>query len=181
MAQQPVMSTPEALAGAIGALGQRLTAAETARGNQLMVAEERVNALEARTTELTTELALQQGKLSETIAQLQTKFAELNRQYDALAVLAGGREARDSSQIVDLKGLGKPDNFHGEATKWRDWKFKFLAYMSCVSRPLGELMTSWEDQEISHEFESLTEEHKVLSTKLSYVLILICKDKDQHV
>ena len=113
------------LSEGLAALSQRFESAEETRNGQLRVAEERVSKLEARTTELTTELSKQQGRLSETISQLQDKFKELERQQEALTVLASSRGGSASSSsgadVIDTRNIGKPPNFHGEHARWRDW------------------------------------------------------------
>ena len=37
-----------------------------------------------------------------------------------------------STSLVDTRILGKPDQFHGDSTKYPDWSFKLKSYMGAV-------------------------------------------------
>ena len=40
----------------------------------------------------------------------------------------------------DTRLLGRPDTYHGDSAKWRDWKLGFTAFCGAVNERMEQLM-----------------------------------------
>ena len=50
--------------------------------------------------------------------------------------------------LVDTRVLGKPDTFHGEAVKWKDWWIIFRSYCGTISIVLAQWMAKVEEETV---------------------------------
>ena len=69
-------------------------------------------------------------QLTETVRALQGRQGQLEQELVASRAAAAGRQA-DRPVLgvgIDTRLLGKPQEFHGEAEKWKDWAAVFRGY-----------------------------------------------------
>ena len=57
-----------------------------------------------------------------------------------------------------LRMLGKPQNYDGSESKWRDWKFIFVAHVSNLSPEMAQEMTAAEAARGEIDIDLINEE-----------------------
>ncbi len=87
---------------------------------------------------------------------LQQQFAKVYQQQQttqaaATATLTAATAAEASSSagnsmisVVDIECLGRPEVWHGEEKKWRDWKLVLRAYLMALHHRRHDLLTRQE-------------------------------------
>ena len=77
------------------------------------------------------------GWIGEAALGDQRRIGELTAQVQRLqqvsGAAAGATVAQPATNLPDTR-LGKPPVFPGEETKWREFYFKFRAYIMCIKR-----------------------------------------------
>ena len=77
--------------------------------------------------------------------------------------------------MVDTRLLGRPDIYHGDATKWRDWKLVFTAFCGAVNTRMEELMTEVATDSVRKTNEERSAEDRQISIQLSFMLSLLLR------
>ena len=76
---------------------------------------------------------------------------------------------------VDTRVLGKPFNYDGSASGWKDWSFTFEAYCGAISEELLGMVRAWSLKIDGGLLESLTADERRWSLQLGYMLTLLLK------
>ncbi len=79
-----------------------------------------------------------------------------------------------ASQLIDTRGLLKPQPFAGHNHQWTDWAFIFRSYCSLLSPQLRELMENAQVQPIVIG-PPIDAVDQALSRDLFQLLVLVCK------
>ena len=72
---------------------------------------------------------------------------------------------------VDARQLNKPDVFHGEDKKWRDWEIVFRSYAVLANPELETLLRHAESLKDPIEMGTLTPKEKLAGRELYHILI----------
>jgi hypothetical protein len=73
--------------------------------------------------------------------------------------------------------LGKPSAYDGSETGWREWKFTFEAYTGCISHEPRSLMATAAKEQNPIQLSNMSQQQRVLSETLYYVLALVLKQR----
>ena len=77
---------------------------------------------------------------------------------------------------LDYKGLGKPDHFNGDKSKWKEWATVFRAFIMAMEPLLAELLAIAEGRMEPILNVVLTQPQIAASTKLYFFLVMICRE-----
>ena len=78
-------------------------------------------------------------------------------------------------QLVDTKLLEKPGKFHGADSDWSDWAFSMRAYLGCLGNHVAYAVEQTESLKQQCHLANMTDEEKLISRQLYYVLALSVK------
>lgn len=126
--------------------------------------------------ELTQKLAAQEPQLSSVITELRAAATSSNQKIVNLDRESQDTRSRDKSlESRDLKALGKPDIFHGESEKWKDWSVTFRSYAATQEPPLRDWMKHAELTDVSVLNTAIPAPAGQSSNVLHYMLLMLCR------
>ena len=73
----------------------------------------------------------------------------------------------------EAKTFGRPKQFDGSESQWRDWSFRFIAYCAVIDSELGRLMLAAQDREEVVDPGALRAEHVGICHNLYYMLAML--------
>ena len=80
-------------------------------------------------------------------------------------------------RLVDTRIVDKPGKFSGKAEAWRDWSETFVSFCSASDRRLGVALEKYSKLTEAVLMEDMSEEEKVISESLHYILVTLTRDK----
>ena len=72
----------------------------------------------------------------------------------------------DTTAVVDLRQLGKPETFKGEANEFSDWSFILKSYLACINHDYVDLLDRAEQGRSPLPNRSLNANDRALSARL---------------
>ena len=112
-------------------------------------------------------------QLQEALVQVQQ---QLRAQEEANAAWGKGKgTGAGHGGLVDTRILGKPDTFHGDQAKWKDWSTVMRTYCAVVNPMLATLMKEAENTEGQCLNVSMSETAHHASIELSFILTMQTK------
>ena len=124
------------------------------------------------------------------LAAAQASAAQANQQATAAAAAAsasasassratgaarGAQAPASATPVIDTRILGKPDAFHGEKAKWRDWSVILRSYTSVLNSQLGDLMKKAESSDAPVLNAVIDDSHVPSSNQLYFILLMLCR------
>ena len=133
-------------------------------------------------------------QMVEAIHELRKRQVQLEQELDATraaATAAQGAAAQGSGGQpqpgpaartgVDTRLLGKPQEFHGEHERWRDWSAVFRGYAGAVNEGLATLMPWAVARTAVVVNASLSTDQARDSRQLYWMLLMLLKQGPPHI
>ena len=79
--------------------------------------------------------------------------------------------------LVDTRLLGKPEKFHGEDGKWKDWRFVTKAYLVAALPGVADGLERAEAMTVSVLNAKMGEEGRQVSNQLYFALVLLTSSR----
>ena len=122
-------------------------------------------------------------QLTETVRALQGRQGQLEQELVAARGAAAGRPSERPvlGVGIDTRLLGKPQEFHGEADKWKDWAAVFRGYAGAAVPRLGLAMATAETDRSPQLNATLSEDKVEVSRQLYWMLLMLLKGPSLHI
>ena len=93
----------------------------------------------------------------------------------AVEALQAGRGGPAGNALLDPRFLEKPGKFDGTQAHWKDWSEQVQAFCDVADVALGAATKRYARADAGISMDLMSEDDKEQSTKLWYIMILLCK------